>query len=45
MRTPVDGISVQSRNTQGVRLIRISEDDRLVGMDRVMAMQDDDQEE
>jgi DNA gyrase subunit A len=45
VRTPVDGISVQSRNTQGVRLIRISEDDRLVGMDRVMAMQDDEQEE
>jgi DNA gyrase subunit A len=45
VRTPVDGISVQSRNTQGVRLIRISEDDRLVGLDRVIAMQDEEQEE
>ncbi len=41
VRTRVDGISVQSRNTQGVRLIRLNEDDRLVGLDRVMAMQDD----
>ncbi len=43
VRTPVDGISVQSRNTQGVRLIRISSDDRLVGLDRIMAMQDEEE--
>ena len=40
VRTHVDGISVQSRNTQGVRLIRLSEDDRLVGLDRIMPMND-----
>ncbi|MDH3977301.1 MAG: DNA gyrase subunit A [Gammaproteobacteria bacterium] len=40
VRTPVEGISVQSRNTQGVRLIRLSEDDRLVGLDRILAMQE-----
>ena len=43
VRTRVDDISVQSRNTQGVRLIRISDDDRLVGLDRVMPMQDDEE--
>jgi DNA gyrase subunit A len=41
VRMRVDGISVQSRNTQGVRLIRLGEDDRLVGLDRIMPMQDD----
>lgn len=45
VRTRVDGISVQSRNTQGVRLIRLSEDDRLVGLDRVIAMHDDEEED
>ena len=42
VRTRVDGISVQSRNTQGVRLIRLGEDDRLVGLDRIMPMHDAD---
>jgi len=41
VRTPVDGISVQGRNTQGVRLIRLSTDERLVGLDRIITMQDD----
>jgi len=41
VRTRVDGISVQSRNTQGVRLIRLSADDRLVGLDRIAPMHDD----
>jgi DNA gyrase subunit A len=41
VRTRVDGISVQSRNTQGVRLIRLSADDRLVGLDRIVPMHDD----
>ena len=41
VRTPVAGISMQGRNTQGVRLIRLSDDDRLVGLDRIIPMQDD----
>jgi len=41
VRTPVDGISMQGRNTQGVRLIRLSDEERLVGLDRIISMQDD----
>ncbi len=41
VRTPVDGISVQGRNTQGVRLIRLSSDEWLVGLDRIGSMHDD----
>ena len=44
VRTPVDEISIQGRNTQGVRLIRLSTDERLVGLDRIESMQDDEQE-
>ena len=36
MRTPVNDISIQGRNTQGVRLIRLDEGDRLVGLERIM---------
>jgi len=43
VRTRVDGISVQNRNTQGVRLIRLSEDDRLVGLDRIEAIHGEDE--
>jgi DNA gyrase subunit A len=35
VRTPVSDISVQGRNTQGVRLIRLDEGDRLVGLERI----------
>jgi DNA gyrase subunit A len=41
IRTPVSDISTMSRNTQGVRLIRLDESDRLVGISRVEAMPDD----
>jgi DNA gyrase subunit A len=44
VRTPVDDISVQGRNTQGVRLIRVEEDQRLVGLARIEAIEDDDEE-
>jgi DNA gyrase subunit A len=37
VRTPVGEISVQGRNTQGVRLIRLDEGDRLVGLERIVA--------
>ena len=36
VRTPVSDISVMGRNTQGVRLITLSEDERLVGLDRIV---------
>jgi DNA gyrase subunit A len=42
IRTPVADISTMSRNTQGVRLIRLDEADRLVGISRVEAMPGDD---
>jgi DNA gyrase subunit A len=41
IRTPVADISTMSRNTQGVRLIRLDDSDRLVGISRVEAMGDD----
>jgi DNA gyrase subunit A len=40
VRTPVAQISVMGRSAQGVRLIRLGEDDRLVGIARVEALQD-----
>ena len=36
VRTPVREISIQGRNTQGVRLIRLDEGDRLVGLERIL---------
>jgi DNA gyrase subunit A len=39
VRTTVDGISVQGRNTQGVRLIRLGEGERLVGIERVESLE------
>jgi DNA gyrase subunit A len=38
VRTPVDEISVLGRNTQGVRLIRLAEGERLVGIERIEAL-------
>jgi DNA gyrase subunit A len=35
VRTPVDEISVVGRNTQGVRLIRLGDGERLVGIERI----------
>ena len=35
VRTAVDDISVQGRNTQGVRLIRVESEQRLVGLARI----------
>ncbi len=42
VRTRVDEVSVLGRNTQGVRLIRLREGERLVGMERVV---DEDEEQ
>jgi len=35
VRTRTDEISVLSRNTQGVRVIRLKEDEHLVGVERI----------
>jgi DNA gyrase subunit A len=43
VRTAVDEISEQGRNTQGVRLIRLDEGERLVGLDRIIALSDDEE--
>jgi DNA gyrase subunit A len=43
VRTTVDEISVQGRNTQGVRLIRLGEGERLVGIERVESLEGTDE--
>ena len=35
VRTRSDEISIVSRNTQGVRLIKVADDERLVGVERI----------
>lgn len=35
VRTPVEGISLVGRNTQGVTLIQLSDDEKLVGLERI----------
>jgi DNA gyrase subunit A len=44
VRTTVDEISVQGRNTQGVRLIRLGEGERLVGIQPVESLDTGDEE-
>ena len=44
VRTPVADISVMGRSAQGVRLIRLDEEDRLVGIARVEALQDEEED-
>jgi DNA gyrase subunit A len=44
IRTPVDDISIQGRNTQGVRLIRVEEGQRLVGVARIEPMGDEEED-
>jgi DNA gyrase subunit A len=41
VRTPVSDISVIGRNTQGVRLIRVEDEQRLVGLARIEFIEDD----
>ncbi len=45
VRTPVAEISVLGRNTQGVRLIRLAEGERLTGIERIEQLQGDAGEE
>ncbi len=42
VRTRVDEVPVQGRNTQGVRLIRLDDDEHLVGIDRFESLEGDD---
>ena len=39
VRTPVDEISVLGRNTQGVRLIRLADGERLTGIERIESLE------
>jgi DNA gyrase subunit A len=41
VRTPVSEISIVGRNTQGVRLIRLGEGERLTGIERIESLGDD----
>ena len=41
VRTPVGDVSIQGRNTQGVRLIRLDEGERLIGVEQVEALSED----
>lgn len=43
VRTAVDDISVQGRNTQGVRLIRVESEQRLVGVARIEFIEEDEE--
>jgi len=45
VRTAVDEISVLGRNTQGVRLIRLDDGERLVGIERIEALDGAEEEE
>ena len=43
VRTGVDDISIMGRNTQGVRLIRVEKGQRLVGLAKIEAIDDEDE--
>jgi DNA gyrase subunit A len=45
VRTPVGDISIVGRNTQGVRLIRLEESERLVGVERIEGLNGDESED
>ncbi|MFW5926805.1 MAG: DNA gyrase C-terminal beta-propeller domain-containing protein, partial [Wenzhouxiangella sp.] len=45
VRTSASEISVLGRNTQGVTLIRLDDDEQLIGMARVAASEDEDEED
>jgi len=45
VRTPVDGISIVGRNTQGVRIIRLDKGEKVIGVDRIEGLAGDDEDE
>ncbi len=44
VRTPVKDISVMSRNTQGVTLIRLAKGERVIGVERIDSLGDEEEE-
>jgi DNA gyrase subunit A len=44
VRTPVEGIPVVGRNTQGVRIIRLGSQENVIGVDRIEGLSGDDDE-
>ena len=44
IRTPVSDISVFGRNTQGVRLVNLNEEEHLAGLERIVEISDDEEE-
>ncbi len=45
VRTRVEEISLQGRNTQGVLLIKVASEEKLVGIERIEPLEDDNQSE
>lgn len=45
VRTPVDGISVVGRNTQGVRIIRLDKGEKVIGVDRIAGLAGEDNDD
>ncbi len=43
VRMPVADVSIQGRNTQGVRLMRLDEGDRLIGVEGVQSLAEDEE--
>ena len=44
VRTPVKDVSVVGRNTQGVKLINLTKNEKLVGLERVLEVEVEDEE-
>lgn len=44
VRTPVEGISLVGRNTQGVKLIQLSDEEKLIGISRIEELEEDNEE-
>jgi len=45
VRTPVDGISIVGRNTQGVTIIRLDKKEKVIGVDRIEGLSGEDEQE
>jgi DNA gyrase subunit A len=45
VRTPVADVSVMGRDTQGVRMIRVGEEERLVGIERIESLNGEEDED
>ena len=45
VRTPVGDVPVMGRDTQGVRMIRVGDEERLIGIERIEALDGEDEDE